>query len=81
MGRYRRQRDYQRHDFAVFLPDRGISFRGPVPRAARRTNLRTDLIRAAQFAIGEELRTHFQTPLDQPRSLRIKIEQLAFLYD
>ena len=31
-------------------------------RAVGRTSLRSDLIRAAQFAIGEELRTEFQTP-------------------
>ena len=47
------------------------------PRTVSRTNLRTELIRAAQVAIGEELRTHFQAPHDLPSSLRTKIEQLA----
>ena len=31
-------------------------------RTIIRTSLRSDLIRAAQFAIGEELRTEFQAP-------------------
>jgi hypothetical protein len=50
------------------------------PRAAARTNLRPDLIRAAQFAIGEELRTQFQTPHVMPRQLRTRMKQLAVRY-
>ena len=41
------------------------------------TSLRLDLIRAAQFAIGEELRTEFQTPHELPGELRTRIEELA----
>ena len=39
-----------------------------------------DLIRAAQFAIGEELRTEFQTPHELTGELRTKIEELAVRY-
>ena len=46
-------------------------------RAVGRTSLRSDLIRAAQFAIGEELRTEFQTPHELPRELRTRMEELA----
>ena len=46
-------------------------------RAIGRTSLRSDLIRAAQFAIGEELRTEFQTPHELPSQLRTRIEELA----
>jgi hypothetical protein len=46
-------------------------------RAVGRTSLRSDLIRAAQFAIGEELRTEFQTPHELPSELRTRIEELA----
>jgi hypothetical protein len=52
----------------------------PSPRAAPRTSLRLDLIRAAQFAIGEELRTRFQRPHDLPRQLRTRMKQLAVRY-
>jgi hypothetical protein len=52
----------------------------PSPRAAPRTSLRPDLIRAAQFAIGEELRTQFQMPHDLPRQLRTRMKQLAVRY-
>jgi hypothetical protein len=45
-------------------------------RAVGRTP-RSDLIRAAQFAIGEELRTEFQTPHQLPSELRTRIEELA----
>ena len=41
-----------------------------------RTSLRSDLIRAAQFAIGEELRTEFQTPHELPSELRSRVEEL-----
>jgi hypothetical protein len=47
------------------------------PRAIGRTSLRSDLIRAAQFAIGEELRTEFQTPHELPSELRTRMEELA----
>jgi hypothetical protein len=50
------------------------------PRVAPRTSLRPDLICAAQFAIGEELRTHFQTPHDLPRQLQTRMKQLAVRY-
>ena len=46
-------------------------------RAIGRTSLRTDLIRAAQFAIGEELRTEFQTPHELPSELRTRMQELA----
>lgn len=49
-------------------------------RAVSRTNLRTDLIRAAQLAIGQELRTHFQTPHHLPSPLRTGMEQFALRY-
>ena len=42
-----------------------------------RTSLRSDLIRAAQFAIGEELRTEFQAPQELPSELRTRMEELA----
>src|SRR5438067_12815503 len=35
----------------------GLLSEAPSPRAAPRTSLRPDLVRAAQFAVGEELRT------------------------
>jgi hypothetical protein len=37
----------------------------------------SDLIRAAQFAIGEELRTEFQAPHELPSELRTRMEELA----
>ena len=46
-------------------------------RAIGRTSLRSDLVRAAQFAIGEELRTEFQTPHELPDELRTRMEELA----
>ena len=49
-------------------------------RALGRTSLRSDLIRAAQFAIGEELRTEFQTPHELPSELRTRMEELAVLH-
>jgi membrane protein DedA with SNARE-associated domain len=52
----------------------------PSPRAAPHTSLRLDLIRAAQFAIGAELRTQLQTPHDLPRQLRTRMRQLAVRY-
>jgi len=58
----------------------GLLSEAPSPRAAPRTNLRLDLIRAAQFAIGEELRTQFQMPHDLPRQLRTRMKQLAVRY-
>ena len=45
-------------------------------RAVGRTP-RSDLIRAAQFAIGEESRTEFQTPRELPSELRTRMEELA----
>jgi hypothetical protein len=50
------------------------------PRVAPRTSLRPDLICAAQFAIGGELRTYFQTPRDLPRQLQTRMKQLAVRY-
>ena len=49
-------------------------------RAVGRTSLRSDLIRAAQFAIGEELRTEFQAPYELPSELRTRMEELAVRY-
>jgi hypothetical protein len=46
-------------------------------RVIVRTSLRSDLIRAAQFAIGEELRTEFQAPPELPSELRTRMEELA----
>ena len=46
-------------------------------RVIVRTGLRSDLIRAAQFAIGEELRTEFQEPHELPSELRTRMEELA----
>ena len=46
-------------------------------RTIIRTSLRSDLIRAAQFAIGEELRTEFQAPHELPSELRTRMEELA----
>ena len=46
-------------------------------RVIVRTSLRSDLIRAAQFAIGEELRTEFQAPHELPSELRTRMEELA----
>jgi hypothetical protein len=48
--------------------------------AVGRTSLQSDLIRAAQFAIGEELRTEFQTPHELPSKLRTRMEELAVRY-
>jgi hypothetical protein len=58
----------------------GLLSETPNPRAAHRTSLRLDLIRAAQFAIGEELRTEFQSPHNLPRQLQIRMNQLAVRY-
>jgi hypothetical protein len=49
-------------------------------RTIGRASLRSDLIRAAQFAIGEELRTEFQTPHELPSELRTRMEELAVLH-
>jgi hypothetical protein len=49
-------------------------------RVIVRTSLRSDLIRAAQFAIGEELRTEFQAPHELPSELRTRMEELAVRY-
>ena len=46
-------------------------------RVIVRTSLRSDLIRAAQFGIGEELRTEFQVPHELPSELRTRMEELA----
>jgi hypothetical protein len=46
-------------------------------RAIGRASLRSDLIRAAQFAIGKELRTEFQTPHELSSELRTRMEELA----
>ena len=46
-------------------------------RVIVRSSLRSDLIRAAQFAIGEELRTEFQAPQELPSELRTRMEELA----
>jgi membrane protein DedA with SNARE-associated domain len=48
-------------------------------RATPRTSLQPDLIRAAQFAIGEELRTEFQTPRELPRELQTRMKQFERL--
>jgi hypothetical protein len=58
----------------------GLLSEAPSQRAAPRASLRPDLIRAAQFAIGEELRTQFQTPHDLPRQFRTRMKQLAVRY-
>jgi hypothetical protein len=58
----------------------GLLSEASTTRAVSRTNLRTDLIRAGQLAIGEELPTHFQTPHDLPSPLRTRVEQLALRY-
>jgi hypothetical protein len=58
----------------------GLLSEAPSPRAAPRTSLRPDLIRAAQFVIGEELRNQFQMPHDLPRQLRTRMKQLAVRY-
>jgi hypothetical protein len=58
----------------------GLLSEAPSPRAAPRTSLRSDLIRAAQFAIGEELRLEFETPHELPRQLRTRMKQLAVRY-
>jgi hypothetical protein len=56
------------------LFSQGIALR---PRATVAQVREPDLIRAAQFAIGEELRTEFQTPHELPSELRTRIEELA----
>jgi hypothetical protein len=58
----------------------GLLSEAPSPRAAPRTSLRPDLIRAAQFAIGEELRIEFERPHELPRQLRTRMKQLAVRY-
>jgi hypothetical protein len=58
----------------------GLLSEASTTRAVGRTNLHTNLIHAAQLAIGEELRIHFQTPHDLPSPLRTRIEQLALRY-
>ena len=58
----------------------GLLSQAPRPRSAASTSLRPDLVRAAQFAIGEELRTQFPTPHDLPRQLRTRMKQLAVRY-
>jgi hypothetical protein len=52
----------------------------PKPRATPRARLRLDLVRAAQFAIGEELRSQFQISDDMPRQLRTRMNQLLVRY-
>ncbi len=64
--------------FSYFIG--GLLSEAPSPRAAPRTSLRLDLIRAAQFGIGEELRTEFQAPHDLPRQLQTRMNQLAVRY-
>ena len=51
-----------------------------IPRATVAQACGSDLIRAAQFAIGEELRTEFQTPHELTGELRTKMEELAVRY-
>jgi hypothetical protein len=51
----------------------GIALR---PRATVAQACEPDLIRAAQFAIGEELRTEFQTSHELPGELRTRMEEL-----
>jgi hypothetical protein len=58
----------------------GLLSEAPSPRAAPRTSLRPDLIRAAQLAIGEELRIEFERPYELPRQLRTRMKQLAVRY-
>jgi membrane protein DedA with SNARE-associated domain len=58
----------------------GLLSEAPSLRAAPRTSLQPDLIRAAQFAIGEELRTQFQMPHGLPPELRTRVKQLAVRY-
>ena len=58
----------------------GLLSEAPSSRAAPCTSLRPDLVRAAQFAIGEELRTQFQTPRELPRQLRTRMKKLAVRY-
>jgi hypothetical protein len=58
----------------------GLLSEAPSPRPAPRASLRLDLIRAAQFAIGEELRTQLQTPREMPRQLRTRMKRLAVRY-
>jgi hypothetical protein len=80
MGHHRPGRDCHRNSIAILLSHWGLLSEAPSPRATPRTDLRHDLIRAAQFAIGEELRTQFQTPRELPRQLRTRMEQLAVRY-
>jgi hypothetical protein len=58
----------------------GLLSEAPSARAAASSSLRLDLIRAAQFAIGEELRTQFQTPRELPGQLLTRMNQLAVRY-
>lgn len=58
----------------------GLHSEAPSPRATPRTRLRSDVIHAAQFAIGDQLRTQFQTPHHLPRQLRTRIKKLAVRY-
>jgi hypothetical protein len=58
----------------------GLLSEAPKPSATPRASLRLDLIRTAQFAIGEELRSQFQIPGDMPRQLRTTMNQLVVRY-
>jgi hypothetical protein len=58
----------------------GLLSEAPSPRLAPCITLRPDLVRAAQIAIGEELRIHFRTSNNLPRQVRSRVEQLAVLY-
>jgi membrane protein DedA with SNARE-associated domain len=55
----------------------GLLSEVPSQRAVPRPSLRLESIRAAQFAIGEELRTQFQMPHNLPRQLRSRVKRLA----
>ena len=75
-SRLHRNRRFDRLNRVADRFPRGISEALKL-RAIVRTSLRSDLIRAAQFAIGEELRTEFQTSHELPSELRTRMEELA----
>jgi hypothetical protein len=58
----------------------GLLSEVPLPRPVARPDLRIDLIRAAQLAIGGELRNYFEKPHELPSSLRTSMKQLALRY-
>jgi hypothetical protein len=58
----------------------GLLSEAPSPRAAPRTNLRPDLVRAVQLAIGEELRNQFRISHNLPRQLRTRMKQFEAQY-